>query len=111
MLRYSSQRFAFHLIPTPRPSHVSSSAPHSLWDGFGTLALVNKSNDIDRALIVEVRPPGIVDYGVMKEFARDCRVGPEGWYHVDGSFCVGEIGQANLLQAQVRRIPLLFKIG
>ena len=66
---------------------------------MGSLALVNKNNEMDRAMIVEVRPPHIVDGAVMREFAREGR--REGWWHLPGTYCVGEQGQANLLQAQV----------
>ncbi|ORX40581.1 hypothetical protein BD324DRAFT_647505 [Kockovaella imperatae] len=102
MLRFSSQHFSFHLIPTPRPPYARNGTPHALWEGYGTLALVNKANELDRAMVLEVRPPSVVDYGVMKEFSRDGRAGGQaGWYHVAPQYCVGDAGQANLLQAQV----------
>ncbi|WVW86162.1 hypothetical protein I302_108203 [Kwoniella bestiolae CBS 10118] len=113
MLRYSSSTFTFHLIPSPRPPHLQHSSSslhvhdspssrgkfHFLWEGFGTMVLVNKNNDIDRAMILEIRPPSVVDSSVMKEFARG--MSGEGWWGFYGDTCVGEVGQANLLQAQV----------
>ncbi|OCF77290.1 hypothetical protein I204_01277 [Kwoniella mangroviensis CBS 8886] len=107
MLRYSSSTFTFHLIPSPRPPHLphSSSPPmtrgknHFLWEGFGTMVLVNKNNDIDRAMILEIRPPSVVNSSVMKEFARGKN--GEGWWGFHKDTCVGEVGQANVLQAQV----------
>ncbi|WVF72990.1 hypothetical protein IAT40_007808 [Kwoniella sp. CBS 6097] len=114
MLRYSSQTFTFHLIPAPRPPHLHHSSsslsydspnhshgsrPHYLWEGFGTMVLVNKSNDVDRAMVLEIRPPSVVDSSAMKEFARG--KGGEGWWAFYGETCVGDVGQANLLQAQV----------
>ena len=99
MLRYSSQSFTFHMIPTSSPAPYNTSNAHALWDGFGTLALVNKSSETDRAMIIEVRPPSICDGSVMRDFARTGR--SEGWWHLPAQFCVGDSGQANLLQAQV----------
>ncbi|OCF38116.1 hypothetical protein I316_00340 [Kwoniella heveanensis BCC8398] len=114
MLRYSSQTFTFHLIPSPRPPHLPHSSsslsydspdgshgprPHYLWEGFGTMVLVNKNNDVDRAMVLEIRPPSVVDSSVVKEFARG--KGGEGWWAFYGETCVGDVGQANLLQAQV----------
>lgn len=105
MLRYSSKPFTFHLIPSSSPSSQSSTTqgspqiPHALWDAFGTLALVNKTAPTDRAMIVEIRPPSICDGNVLREFAKSGRT--EGWWHLPGHLCVGETGQANLLQAQV----------
>ncbi|WVR00179.1 hypothetical protein IAU59_007321 [Kwoniella sp. CBS 9459] len=114
MLRYSSQTFSFHLIPSPRPPHLQQSSssllydspnvhqtgrPHYLWDGFGTMVLVNKNNDVDRAMVLEIRPPSVVDSSVMKEFAKG--KGGEGRWAFYGETCVGDVGQANLLQAQV----------
>ncbi|WWC64583.1 uncharacterized protein I303_107194 [Kwoniella dejecticola CBS 10117] len=112
MLRYSATTFTFHLIPSPQPPHATSShespsyrqqhassKSHYLWDGFGTMVLVNRSNDTDRAMILEIRPPSVVDSGVIKEFARGKN--GEGWWGFYGETCVGDVGQANLLQAQV----------
>ncbi|WRT70220.1 uncharacterized protein IL334_007215 [Kwoniella shivajii] len=113
MLRYSSHSFTFHLIPSPRPPHLQNSAsfplhdssstlrakPHFLWEGFGTMVLVNKSNDIDRTMVLEIRPPSVLDSGVIKEFARGKN--GESWWGFYGDTCIGDIGQANLLQAQV----------
>ena len=110
MLRYSSSSFTFHLIPGPRPPlpnpllddekpNETYSGPHALWEGFGTMVLVNKEESTDRATIIEIRPPDVVDERVLKEFAR--RGTGEGWWHLPGETCVGEAGQANLLQAQV----------
>ena len=105
MMRYASQSFSFHLIPAPHPPGATSFVDsrgrpkHCLWEGFGTLALVNKAHDEDRAMIVEVRPPSVVDSGVMREFVRPSR--SEGWWHFPSDLCVGDVGQANLLQAQV----------
>jgi len=70
-----------------------------LADGFGTLVLTNKDDSSDRAMIVEVRPIGVVHGSVLREFAREGR--GEGWWHVPAECCVGDVGQANLLQAQV----------
>nr|XP_019010336.1 uncharacterized protein I206_04804 [Kwoniella pini CBS 10737]OCF49117.1 hypothetical protein I206_04804 [Kwoniella pini CBS 10737] len=110
MLRYSSSTFTFHLIPSPEPPHFTStyeapsfartlSKAHFLWEGFGTMVLVNKSNDMDRAMIVEIRPPSVIDSSVMKEFARGKN--GESWWGFYSETCVGDVGQANLLQAQV----------
>ncbi|WWC91712.1 uncharacterized protein L201_006658 [Kwoniella dendrophila CBS 6074] len=113
MLRYTSSTFTFHLIPSPRPPHLqqpqpphlmseppsSGSKSHFLWEGFGTMVLVNKVNDTDRAMILEVRPPSVVDSSVMKEFAKGKN--GEGWWGSYSDTCIGEVGQANLLQAQV----------
>lgn len=114
MLRYSSSPFTFHLIPSSPPPHHNldpndPKSNHVLWDGFGSLALVNKANDVDRALVIEVRPPSIVDSHVMREFAKDGR--REGWWHLPGQYSVGEIGQANLLQAQVGRLASKRRLG
>ena len=98
MLRYSSQMFTFHLIPSSSPSPYPSNQ-HALWDGIGTLALVNKANEVDRAMIIEVRPPSICSSAVFREFAKSSR--SEGWWHLPSQYCVGDAGQANLLQAQV----------
>lgn len=99
MLRYSSQSFTYHLIPSSSHAPYPTSN-HALWDGFGTLALVNKSNELDRAMIIEVRPPSVCDGATLREFAKSGR--PEGWWHLPVQYSVGEAGQANLLQAQVR---------
>ncbi|EIW72088.1 hypothetical protein TREMEDRAFT_26434 [Tremella mesenterica DSM 1558] len=105
MTRFSSQSFSFHLIPAPYPptptSYVNErgTPKHCLWEGFGTLALVNRSQDSDRAMIIEIRPPSVVDSGVLNHFARQSR--SEGWWHLPAELCVGDMGQANLLQAQV----------
>ena len=91
MLRHSAQTFTFHVIPGP-------AGPHALSEGFGTMALVNRTNDVDRAMLIEIRPPNVVGTAVMREFARDRR---DAWWHVPAECCVGDMGQANLLQAQV----------
>lgn len=111
MLRYSSSNFHFHIIPSPRPPlptpllddekpNEPYAGPLCLWEGFGTMVLVNKDDETDRAMIIEIRPPDVVDDRVLKEFARRSR--HEGWWHLPGETCIGEAGQANLLQAQVR---------
>ena len=108
MLRYSSQAFTFHLLPGAKPPGTSAASfnhhketptdqTHALWEGFGTLALVNKGQGTDRAMILEVRPPEVVDGNVLREFAK----GRREWWHLPGELCVGDAGQANLLQAQV----------
>ncbi|ODN94770.1 hypothetical protein L198_04914 [Cryptococcus wingfieldii CBS 7118] len=101
MLRYSSQNFTFHLIPSiPPPSHhPPHNGKHFLWDGFGSMVLVNKADDTDRSMVIEIRPPSVVDAGVIKEFAKG-RGGGE-WWAMDREGVLGEVGQANLLQAQV----------
>jgi hypothetical protein len=72
-----------------------------LWEGFGTMVLVNKDDATDRTMIIEVRPPDVVDERVMREFSKRSR--EEGWWALPAETCIGEVGQANLLQAQVRR--------
>src|SRR6478736_1181207 len=104
-LRFSSSSFSFHLLPSPRPPTASvgwkerpdSTSPHCLWEGFGTLALVSKDDATDRAVILEVRPPEVVDGGVLREFAKSRRE----WWALPSEMSVGDVGQANLLQAQV----------
>nr|XP_031861741.1 uncharacterized protein CI109_002974 [Kwoniella shandongensis]KAA5528813.1 hypothetical protein CI109_002974 [Kwoniella shandongensis] len=100
MLRYSSQPFTFHLIPSPRPPSLppSSHKAHYLWEGFGTMVLVNKNKDVDRSMVIEIRPPSVVDSNVMKEFARG--KGDGDWWGFYGDTCIGDVGQANLLQQQ-----------
>ena len=98
MLRYSSQSFTFHLIPSSTSAPYTSQG-HALYDGIGTLALVNKLNEHERAMIIEVRPPSVVDGAAMREFAKNGRA--DGWWHLPAQYCVGEAGQANILQAQV----------
>jgi hypothetical protein len=119
MLRYSSHPFTFHYIPSPNIHQQSGTAynttghhqpepgttSHSLTEGFGTLVLTNKNEPLDRAMIIEVRPMSVVDGGVIREFARQGR--GEGWWHVPAECCVGDIGQANLLQAQVSIVVYL----
>ncbi|WVR07660.1 hypothetical protein IAU60_004702 [Kwoniella sp. DSM 27419] len=115
MLRYTSRSFSFHLIPSPRPpgSHLTStsqvqttnglhprgSTENYLWEGMGTMVLVNKANHADRTMILEIRPPSIVNSGVIKAFARGSSV--REWWPIHGDSCLGDVGQANLLQAQV----------
>ncbi|WVQ74284.1 hypothetical protein IAR50_003881 [Cryptococcus sp. DSM 104548] len=101
MLRYSSQVFTFHLIPSvpPPTNHMPHSGKHFLWDGFGTMVLVNKADDTDRSMVIEIRPPSVVDAGVIKEFAKG-RGGGE-WWAMIREEVLSEVGQANLLQAQV----------
>ncbi|ORY33438.1 hypothetical protein BCR39DRAFT_503942 [Naematelia encephala] len=91
-LRYSSQTLSFHLVPSDH-RHA-----HALVDGFGTLVLVNKTNDTDRAMILEVRPPGIMSNDVVRAFARGRNA--EWWSHLPGEMSLSDVGQANLLQAQ-----------
>ena len=70
-----------------------------LWEGFGTMVLVNKDDATDRTMIIEVRPPDVVDERVLREFSKRSREG--GWWALPAETCIGEVGQANLLQAQV----------
>jgi hypothetical protein len=77
-----------------------------LWEGFGTMVLVNKDDSTDRTMIIEVRPPDIVDERVMREFAKRSR--GEGWWALPAETCVGDVGQANLLQAQVGGVSSSF---
>lgn len=111
MLRFSSQPFTFHVLPSPRPPHTafspflrdpvgpsaSASTGPCLWEGFGTLALVSKADETDRAMILQVRRPDVLDSAVIREFAK----GRREWWHLHGELCLGDVGQANLLQAQV----------
>ncbi|WVN90851.1 uncharacterized protein L203_106094 [Cryptococcus depauperatus CBS 7841] len=104
MVRYSSQNYAFKLITSPRPPHLPPApagrrSRHFFWDGFGTLVSVNTQTDTDRSMVVEVRPPSVLDSSVIKEFARS--QGSDGWWAFDREVWVGDVGQANLLQAQV----------
>lgn len=75
-----------------------------LWEGFGTLVLVSKTDVTDRAMVIEVRPPDVLDAGVMRELAK----GRREWWHLPTELCAGDVGQANLLQAQVRSASLPF---
>jgi hypothetical protein len=63
------------------------------------MVLVNKDDPSDRAMIIEIRPPDVVDERVLREFSRRGR--GDGWWHLPSETCIGEAGQANLLQAQV----------
>lgn len=105
MLRYSSQTFTFHLIPSPRPPPLppipTSRSKHFLWDGFGSMVLVNKNEDTDRSMLIEIRPPSVLDSSTIKEFAKTR--GGEGWWPYDKETWIGDVGQANILQAQVSR--------
>lgn len=105
MIRYSSQAFTFHLIPSPRPPRLPPSptlgSTHFLWDGFGSMVLANKNDETDRSMLIEVRPPRVLDSNTIKEFAKSR--GREGWWPYDKGMWIGDIGQANLLQAQVSR--------
>jgi hypothetical protein len=112
MLRYSSSPFLFHVIPGSRPPIPSPlvidekpQEPYSgknwLWEGFGTMVLVNKDDATDRTMIIEVRPPDVVDERCLREFAKRSR--GEGWWALPPETSVGDVGQANLLQAQVCR--------
>ncbi|WVQ84617.1 hypothetical protein IAT38_006772 [Cryptococcus sp. DSM 104549] len=116
MLRGSSSSFTFHITPPPRPPHLppptspsrnqhttGGSGPQYLWEGIGTMVLVNKNFSADRSMIIEIRPPSVLDSGVIKEFARSRArsTGGEGWWAFHKDACVGDVGQANLLQAQV----------
>ena len=114
MLRYSSTTFSFHVIPSPRPAATHApqnrinDSPTCLWDGFGTTVLVNRSNEMDRAMILSIRPPSIVTGNVLREFSRDGRAaGRDGWRHLAREFAEGDIGHANLLQAQVSAVPCI----
>lgn len=64
------------------------------------MVLVNKDDPTDRTMIIEVRPPDVVDERVLREFSKRSR--GDGWWALPAETCVGEVGQANLLQAQVR---------
>ncbi|KAK4684477.1 hypothetical protein P7C73_g5699, partial [Tremellales sp. Uapishka_1] len=97
MLRYSSSSFTFHLIPTPSPSPSPAEA-NCLYEGFGTLVLVDRQNNLERSMVIEVRPPSLVDTATLREFGKTSR--NDGWWHLPGEMCVGDVGQANLLQAQ-----------
>ncbi|OXG15964.1 hypothetical protein C361_05410 [Cryptococcus neoformans Tu259-1] len=103
MLRYSSQTFTFHLIPSPRPPPLppipTSRSKHFLWDGFGSMVLVNKNEGTDRSMLIEIRPPSVLDSSTIKEFAKTR--GGEGWWPYDKETWIGDVGQANILQAQV----------
>ena len=107
MLRHSSQSFRFRVLPSPHLSqnshNVNRHGTPAFHDGIGTLVLMNKADELDRTMILEVRPPSILDSAVMKEFARHGRSEP--WYQMEGRYCIGDKGQANLLQAQVS-LPL-----
>ncbi|KIR81293.1 hypothetical protein I306_01526 [Cryptococcus gattii EJB2] len=46
-----------------------------------------------------VRPPSVLDSNTINEFAKSR--GREGWWPYDKGMWIGDIGQANLLQAQV----------
>jgi hypothetical protein len=48
-----------------------------------------------------VRPPDVVDGGVLREFAKSRRE----WWALPSEMSVGDVGQANLLQAQVSDLP------
>lgn len=74
--------------------------PNCLWEGFGTMVLVNTHNEADRSMIIEVRPPDVVDDRVMREFSKGSKNGR--WWFPPGYTFAGEMGRANLLQAQVR---------
>jgi hypothetical protein len=116
MIRHCAQSFTFHLIPSPgfsshgtevyntlgqhQTSQSGREPSQALHEGFGTLVLTNKNDTLDRAMLVEVRPPGVFGSGVFKKFAKEGR--GAGWWHVPAECCVGDAGQANLLQAQVR---------
>ena len=108
MLRFSSTAFSFHLLPGPRPPEFATTSPfssdvsdtHALWEGFGTLALLHNERVTDRGMILEVRPPEIITLNVLKEFTKTRGE----WWHLPGELCTGDIGQANLLQAQVSRL-------
>lgn len=73
-----------------------------LREGFGTMVLVNGSQEMDRAMIINVRPPAVVTGNVLREFSRDGRAaGWDSWRHLASELAEGDIDQANLLQAQV----------
>ena len=63
------------------------------------MVLVNKDDPTDRTMIIEVRPPDVVDERVLREFTKRSR--GEGLWALPAETCVGDVGQANLLQAQV----------
>lgn len=65
------------------------------------MVLVNKNDETDRSMLIEVRPPRVLDSNTIKEFAKSR--GREGWWPYDKGMWIGDIGQANLLQAQVSR--------
>lgn len=52
-------------------------------------------------MLIEVRPPSVLDSNTIKEFAKSR--GREGWWPYDKGMWIGDIGQANLLQVQVSR--------
>lgn len=98
MLQHASLDYSFHLIPSSSATG-GGRGKACLFDGIGTMALVHKEEPTNRTLVLEVRPQSIVSDGSMREFASHGR--REGWWHLPAEACVGEIGQANLLQAQV----------
>lgn len=65
------------------------------------MVLANKNDETDRSMLIEVRPPRVLDSNTIKEFAKSR--GREGWCPYDKGMWIGDIGQANLLQAQVSR--------
>lgn len=52
-------------------------------------------------MLIEIRPPSVLDLNTIKEFAKSR--GREGWWPYDKGMWIGAIGQANLLQVQVSR--------
>lgn len=64
------------------------------------MVLLSNKDSTDRAMISVVRPPDVVDERTLREFSRRSR-GDE-WWALPAETTVGEVGQANLLQAQVR---------
>lgn len=65
------------------------------------MVLVNKNDETDRSMLIEVRPPSVLDSNTINEFAKSRE--REGWWPYDKGMWIGDIGQANLLQAQVSR--------
>jgi hypothetical protein len=102
MLRYSSSPFLFHVIAGPRPPLPSplledekpDQAQNCLWEGFGTMVLLSNEDSTDRAMIIVVRPPDVVDERTLREFSRRSR--GDGWWALPAETTVGEVGQANL---------------
>jgi hypothetical protein len=86
------------LLEDEKP-HEPYNGKNWLWEGFGTMVLVDKDDPTDRTMIIEVRPPDVVDERVLREFVKRSR--GDGWWALPAETCVGDVGQANLLQAQV----------